>query len=200
MYTSKQFKNCVFNPLSEGKMLSLYPKLSEIIEPEWTEDENLDRLIRYVICVYDPGSPLVSAERDMNYRKGIAADLAGFDSVMGDDDLMQSIYRCTHDYITVLIVEYLRRFAKSMEFAALIVTESCYWEAVGHLMTPIKGEDSKKILEAAQKKSVLKDEMDKDIARIDKYKKTFFGGDDALEEVFKRKSFSSPEKLLKSTK
>lgn len=199
MYSKKQFERCVFNPMVEGSILKAYPKLNEIVDPEWL-DTNTDNLIKYVILVYDPGSYLINAEKDLNYRKGIAAELAGFDAIMGDEELMNSIYNCTHEYIPELIVKYLVRFAKSKDWAALVVTEHCFWEATQHLMAPIKGEDSKKVLEAVQKKSALKDEIDKDIARIDKYQKAFFGNDDKMEEVFKRKSFSSPERMLKSSK
>lgn len=196
MYTTKDFKKCVFNPMAEKKMLTEFPKLSEIVSPDWDEEPQLDSLLRYTIMVYDPASPLVINERDLNFRKSSAAELAKFD--MDDEQLLTSIYSCTHHFVPELVVKYLARFGKSMEFALLVTLEYCYWESIRHLNDPINGDTTKAILEAAQKKGVLKDEAEKDIIRIDKYRKSFFGGDTEIEETFKRKSFSSPEKMLKN--
>ena len=54
-------------------------------------------------------------------------------------------------------------------------------------MEPINGKDSKQELEAVQKKSAIKDELDKDIARLDKYYKAYFGDDEVLETRAKTK-------------
>lgn len=165
--------------------------LSEIILPEWSADGNLEGICRYMIMVYDPKSPLVQNEKDLNYRKGVAAELSGLNTE--DDELMISIYTCTHDFVAEIITKYLIRFAKSKEWAAIVVFEHCFWESVKKLMEPITGKDSKAELESVQKKSAIKDEIDKDIKRLEVYYKTFFGEDDDLEKKAKRRV--SPEMI-----
>jgi hypothetical protein len=192
MYSEQNFKGCAFNPLTKDKMLDAYPRLTEIILPEWRTEE-LDGLLRYIICVYDPKSILVSTERDLNYRKGISAELSGLD--MNNDELMTSIYTCTHDFIADLIVRFLMRFVKSKEWAAIVIVENCFWESAKKLMEPISGKNSKEELEAVQKKSAIKDELDKDIARLEKYYKSFFGDDDDLQS--KAKTRVTPESIAK---
>jgi len=200
VYRESSFSNCMFNPLVKGKMLKEYPRLTEIISTDWN-DNHIDELIRYIICVYDPKSPLAIQERDLNYRKGVAADLAGMD--MDDKEFLQSVFSCSlsltslpieeilngksGDCISDLIMRFLMRFIKSKEWAAIVIVENCFWESAKKLMEPITGKDSKQELEAVQKKSAIKDELDKDIARLDKYYKSFFNEDDDLELMAKKR-------------
>lgn len=194
-YKEADFSGCMFNPLCKEKMLVKYPRLGEIVLPEW-KDKDTDNIIRFIICAYDPKSPLFITERDLNYRKGISADLSGFD--MNDEEFLNSIYNCTHIYFVELVMRFLTRFIKSKEFAAIIIVENCFWESAKKLMEPISGKNSKEELEAVQKKSAIKDELDKDIARLDKYYKSFFGDDDSLEA--KAKTRITPESVAKLNK
>jgi hypothetical protein len=184
-YTKKSFENCLFNPLAEGKMLDTYPALSEIIAPEWAEESLLDGLIRYTILVYDPKSALVNAERDLNYRKGIAADLAGFD--MEYEDQLTAIYNCAFPMMPDLIMRYLRRFARSKEWAAICAIEFKYWESIKKMMEPLQGKTSNEELVGVQKKSAIADEIEKDIFRLDMLYKVFFGEDGELERKAKKR-------------
>lgn len=185
-YKEKDFKHCSFNPLVNGSMIDNYPRIAEIVEPEWVTSPELDSLIRYIILVYDPKSPMVKNEKDLNYRKGVAAEMAGF-NMEDERDLVNSIFDCTHEYFVDLIIKFLIRFAKSKEFAAIIVVENCFWESAKELMKPITGDNSKQVLEAVQKKSAIKAELDIDIGRLEKYYKSFFGEDLDLETKAKTK-------------
>ena len=183
------FASCAFNPMCDGKMLSEYPRLSEIIDPDWTEEANLDGLIRYCIMVYDPRSPLVLNERDLNHRKGVAAELAGMD--MTDEEWLTSIYVHSHPFIVDLIVKYLIRYCKSKEYALICATEYKYWESIRRLMTPIADGKDRDALNAVQIKAAISEELDKDIARLDNYISKFFGEDTEL--IRKSKGKLSPE-------
>ncbi len=191
-YTQKDFAGCIFNPLAKNKMLDEYPRLRDIILPEWVVPE-LDGLLRYIICVYDPKSILATTERDLNYRKGMAAELAGLD--MDDEQFINSVYSCSHSFLPDLIIRFLTRFIKSKEWAAIVIIENCFWESTRKLLEPITGKNSKEELEAVQKKGAIKDELDKDITRLDKYWKLFFGEDDDLEQ--RAKTRITPESVAR---
>lgn len=191
-YSKKSFQGCIFNPLADENMIETYPRLSEIIMPEWDKSQ-LDSLIRYTILVYDPKSVLATTERDLNYRKGVAAELSGFD--MNDEEYMASVYNCTHEFLPELIMKFLMRFIKSKEWAAIVIVENCFWESAKKLLEPISGKNSKEELEAVQKKSAIKDELDKDIARLDKYYTAFFGEDEEL--LMRAKTRVTPESIAK---
>lgn len=191
MYSKKDFSNCIFNPLTDEPMLEAYPKLSEIILPDWSEDANLDSLLRYVIMVYDHRSIMVMNERDLNFRKTIAAELAGFDTT--DEDLLTSIYSVSYDICASLIIKYLMRFSRSKEWAAICAFESAFWESIQKVIEPIEGKTTKEELDSVQKKAVIKEEIIKDITRLDALYKNFFGDDEELEKKARKRT--SPEMI-----
>jgi hypothetical protein len=185
-YTKKSFDACDFHPLKDGKMLQSYPILTDIVSPELAAEPLLDSIIRYTIMVYDPKSGLVSGERDLNYRKAIAAELAGFD--IDDEELMTAIYSCDYPNLVDYTVRYLCRFIRSKEWAAIVAFESKFWEAIKLTMRPINIERSdKEQLDAANKKEVLSESIDKGLEKIGRYYRTFFGEDDALENRAKKR-------------
>lgn len=191
IYKKKDFAGCQFNPLTDQPMLEAYSTLNEIIKPEYMEEPELDKIIRYVIMVYDPKCALVLNERDINYRKGMAAELAGFD--VENVEYLTALYASQFPYVTEMIFHYLRRFGKSKEWAATCAYEFAIWESIRMIMEPVTGKSSKEELEAVQKKAALKDELDKDIKRLDSYFKQFFGDDnDLIDRARKR---MTPEML-----
>jgi hypothetical protein len=185
-YSIKDFSGCVFNALTEGDMLSVYPKLSSIIEDDWKHEPLLDNIIRFVVLVYDPKSAL-RKERDSMRRKNIAYDLAGFKrNELGE--AMPEIIHETHELCLYITVRFLAKFVKDKEYAALCAFEFKYYENILELMTPIKGETNAERLEAAKKKSVISEEIIKDIKVIDDLWHGFFG-DKTLVEKVKTKKF-----------
>jgi hypothetical protein len=177
-YKKKDFAGCMFNPLTEEPMLDAHPRLKEVITPEMSKDDQLDKLIRYVIMIYDPKSILIFNERDINYRKGVAAQLAGFD--LDNREYLTGVYHCNLKYVVDLIIKYLTRFVKSKEWAAICAFESAYWESITKVIEPISGKNSRDILTSVQIKAAIKDEIEKDIARLEKLYHKFLGEDDNL--------------------
>lgn len=58
MYLKEDFDKCAFNPMEELSMLKTYPKLASIIDMGWLTDNHIEKVIKYVIMVFDPKSPL----------------------------------------------------------------------------------------------------------------------------------------------
>jgi hypothetical protein len=180
-YTDKRFGSLTFNPVIDEPMLEAYPKLHEIVDPMWLDDEFIDQLLRYIILLYDPASPLIREESDLNHRRAIAIEVANIDNT----DLIDQLNEYIHPFISELAYNYLKRFGKSKEFAILIALEFKFWEAIKMTMTPIYGDNSKQQLEGIQKKQLVASELDKDIKGIETYRKAFFG--EELYEVVKKK-------------
>jgi len=187
------FNSLQFNPLCSGKMLTEYPRLSEIVSPEWTDEADLDKIIRYCILVYDPKSALVANEKDLNYQKGIAADISKLD--VDNEEYIQSIYNLNHSITIEFTIRFLIRFVKSKEWAAICALEASFWESIRKVLEPITGKNSKEELDSVQKKSTIKQEIDLDIKRLDTYYKIFFGEDSELEN--KAKGRVTPESIAK---
>jgi hypothetical protein len=182
IYKEKDFTYCQFNPLVDGAMLQVYPLLSEIVNPDW-QDEYLDSILRYLIMVYDPKSPLVMNERDLNYRKGIAIELAHLEN----QEITEPLINSTHKYSPGLLIKYLMRFSRSKEWAAICAFESSYWESIKEVMEPISGKNSREKLDSVQKKAAIKEEIEKDIQRLDQLYRKFFGEDEDLMSKNKRR-------------
>lgn len=206
-YKLEDFAGCAINPLQKN-LLENNPRLKNLIpiiqknEEELNEDgeeessvvffepKEVEEIFRYIIILYDPKSPLFKNERDLNRRKAAAAVIAKLEN---NTDYLATIYDCTHELIVPLTIGYLQKIAKSMEYAAIMVIENCFWESTQKLMEPISGRNSKDELDAVQKKSAIKDELDKDIIRLDKYVKAFFGEDEQLAAQAKKRI--SPESM-----
>lgn len=190
-YTEKSFEQCLFNPMKKGKMADLFPELSYLMEPHWEGDEHLDELVRYAILMYDPESPLHKSEKDITVRREIAFELTG----IKDPALKAVISTHAHDFLPDLITKYLMR-CKSKEWAMICAMEYTFWESIHKLFEPISGKNTKEELESVQKKSAIKDEMEKDSDRLENYYKKFFGGDDDVK--VKTKMLYKPEHMFKN--
>ena len=206
-YLEKDFKGCIVNPLQKN-LVENNPKLKRIIpdvlyiKNEEGEIQELivskneaENILRYIIVMYDPKSPVTRAEKDLMKRKELAATVSGLKDT---DDYLEQIFSCSHPLIVPLAVSYLMDFVKSKEWAAICAFESTFWESIKKLMEPINGKDSKAELESVEKKSKIKNEVDADILRLEQYYLKFFGDDKALEEKAKPKL--TPEGMAKMFK
>lgn len=181
----KQVGSCddmQFNPMTTGSMLETYPVLQVVVLKEY-EGEDLDKIIRYAILMYDPKSPLVQVERDVNNRRYAALDMAGIKAGFLRDEL----FEFRHPFIADLVFDYLKRFVRSREWAAIVALEFAYWESIRKLLEPISDASNKRMLESVQKKSQIKTELMDDIKRLDTLYKSFFGEDKQLEIVAKKR-------------
>ena len=191
MFNKKAFNSCIFNPLSDEPMLEAYPRLHEIISPEWIDEPHFDNVLRYTVMIYDPATPLILAERDLYRRKSKAAELAGID--LDNEEFLTHLYNCDLHYLPDLSMRYLMRFAKSKEWAAICAFEFTFWESIKQLLDPIQGKGSKEVLDSVQKKSAIKAEIDLDIGRLDGLYRRFWGED---EQMFnKAKKRATPESM-----
>ncbi len=201
-YTQDHFKNCQFNPFDE-RLFYTHPKLSQIVPKKIPdEDSVLDRLphykvCRYIIALYDTKSPLIKGEQNLIRRKEIAAEIAGFDIDKQTDDL-QILYECRDVRFAQFIQNYLKDFAKSMEWAMIHSFEQAFWEYQARLMQPIEkdGKD-RDIIAAISMKTKLSEDIgdmyDKYQAALDK----FYGEDkEIIEQAGKIRSFT-PEQIHK---
>jgi hypothetical protein len=187
IYTEKDFESCLFNPLTKKAMLKAYPRLSEISPAEADTLPFFDNVLRYVCLLYDPKSPLITAEMDLNYRKSVAAELAGFDTD-GDDAFLQTIYNSELEWPVSLTTRFLIRFIKQRKWAYIVALEFKFWEGIQRIMKPVEktvgGKDWDE-LKSIEIKAKISDEASKDIARLDTLYKEFFNEDEALENAAK---------------
>lgn len=170
-------------------MVAVYPGLHKIIPAEARALPLLDMMIRYSIMIYDPKSPLVADERDLNYRKNLALDFLK----VQDQSVRDQMISCEQPFLPEVITGILQHFIKSMEWACLSALEFKFWEAINITMQPLSGLSGKEQLEALQKKALASKEMEADMKRIEQYYKSLFSDDGDLEK--KARSRVSPESV-----
>jgi hypothetical protein len=206
MYQQQDFDHLQFNPMDRDlldnrpELHGLFPpvppppkkkKESEEDEDEFQETrieyEGLKPLIiRYVIALYDPGSPLKRDFPKLPSRQGAAAELVGFDVVAGKDELLRILFNNSDPFFVGLIHNYLKEYAQSMLYAQVQANESVFWEYVRRMMTFSASADDDIM------KSKMGDELGKIQDRIEVLTRKFYGDDDRLvkaaENVKKRRT------------
>lgn len=195
-YEDKDFKKCLFNPLKDKDISQKH-----ILDGLWDRDvdekvlarwdkENTERLVKYIIALYDPESPLLK-EPSLDTRRTEAALIAGFK--LDDAFLEDEIYTCKDEFAVHAIAKYLQ-LRKSREFAGLIADEQTYWEFIKRLLEPISRADKDKdmisALDIKTKLSAAKEEIN---ARLTANWKKFFADDDDLMKQATNRNVFTPE-------
>lgn len=183
MYKPEDFNSCLFNPLVKKEMLKAYPKLQEILPPDSGTLPSLDNVLRYICMLYDPKSPLITGERDLNYRKTVAADLAGFDEDK-DAEFLDRLFESKKEWVVGMTMKYLLRFIKQRKWAYIAAVENKYWEKIARLNQPIQKADKESDeLRAYQIVDSITDSAYKDLSRLDTLYSEFFGDDEELSKT-----------------
>lgn len=185
-YHEKEFKRCLFNPIS-GKNIAKEPVLRFIWEnkdagEDWGEDfDDVSRetLARYILCLYDPESPLMK-EPSLEQRKTDAALTAGFKLDKEQDFLDNELYNCKNEFVVHAIAKFMQ-IRKSREFAGLMADEQTYWEFIRRLLEPItKGDKDADLMRALDIKTKLSEAKEQINTRLTANWKKFFSEDDDM--------------------
>lgn len=196
MIPDKDFSAMEFNPLVKGDIVAKYPKLKPIAAGA----EN--RLVKYVLLMYDQMSPLRHHFPDLSKRKEFAADLAGYD--LDKEDVTRLFdFRIEEDgdfvpyeELIELSIRYMK-YQNSMVWSMIVSNEQAFYEYNKRVMMPVEGAKDKDILQAVEIKSKLMQSMDDIFQRLEKYKRELSGGDDKLGEVLTKRKMTTPESLAK---
>jgi hypothetical protein len=200
--TQYDFSRCRFNPQTEA-LYDTYPAL-ETAMGEVCSDENV---IRYLIMVYDPASPLISAEPSLEKRKAIAIDLSGV-SPATETDLKE----LAEEKYVQAVVTYLFNFTNSRLWQKTVVNEQLYEEYCKRLLQPVRSsnlttttdEEGKAVrkgqvvmekdeLQAYTIKAKLREELDTISIALEGYYKQLFAGDEKL--IKKNNKRFTPEQM-----
>lgn len=199
-HTDKDFKRCLFNPLGKSKLATeprlqaLFPLMDEDNEDAvvFTAEVPREKLLKYILCMYDPESPLLK-EPSLEIRKIQAAQIAGYDLEGDSDWLEKEVFSCKNAVVITVLVRYLM-LRKSREFAGIMADEQTYWEFVKRLMEPIgkadKERDEIASLDIKTKLSEAKEVLNQ---RLTNNWKKFFNDDDAAAKQATQVNVWTPE-------
>lgn len=180
-FGKKDFDKCLFNPLEELFWFSS-KKLQEI---------GTEVMVKYVIMMYDPYSPLRREYQDIEERSRVAQDISGYKEYTApviesddEDDNEDVIEEDDSNDITRTIIGYLR-LVKSMEWAMIVSIEAAVWELSQRLLQPIKfvgaGQDKDKLAAVNMKSNTVSSMVDMH-EKLKSLKLKFYEGDIELQE------------------
>ena len=128
-YTLESFKDCLFNPLHKD-VLKKYPVLSEVSTNE--------RLLKYILCLYDPKSPLIRDYRNnVANRKREAARLAGYD-LSKDVKFLEDLYSFQNKIAASSAIIFLRDHIHNMLWTMIVSHEQTFYEYNERLLKPVE--------------------------------------------------------------
>lgn len=193
-YNEREFNRCLLNPMrkaqlhEDAKLQSIWSG-AEDEEGLFIEKVAREKICRYIVCMYDPESPLLK-ESVFAQRKADAALIAGYDLEKDAKFLEEHVYSCSNEYVLTVLVNY-QRLSNNRLMASINADEQTYWEFVKRLMEPItKSEKDKDMMSALDIKTKLSEAKEVINKRLtENWKKLFAGDEDAVKEVVKRNVF-----------
>lgn len=189
MYKYQDFASCLFNPL-EKNLLGKYPQLIVLLP----KCENDEKVLRFIISMYDPNNPVVRENRDPLLRKKSCATLAGFDLIK-DEAFLEEIFNYTNEEIVEKTDRFLKEFVHIRLWSMICANEQTFFEYSKRMMKPVEeaGAKEKDLMSAIAIKSKLSEDMDAINNRLDSYYDKLYGDADLKNKV--QKVRISPESM-----
>lgn len=159
---------------------------------------DLDKLIRFIMVLYDKKSPLIKQLTNISQRKNEAAIVAGY-SLTTDADTLKGLFEFTDFELQMLAIEFLKD-QNDMYWSMIVSNEQTFWEYQKALNASIVSfKDDKQKMDALNVKSKLMDECDKITERVDGYYLKVFGDSEAQSKAKQVRSFT-PESVAQRGK
>lgn len=177
--------------LDKIKTLAPYSDILLNFEPRLELD--LDRLLRYVMVLYDKKSPLIKSFTKLDQRKKEAAVLAGYD--IDKPEVMEPLFNFTDPLLQAFALHFMEE-QNDMWFCNLMSAEQTFYEYQRALMAEVKlvvGDKDK--MSTLMLKSKIQDECDKLAERVETYRTKVYGEGEE-KQVAKTRDFS-PEGIAK---
>lgn len=191
---TKLFERMEFNPTIKKSLVSEYPKLKSLF------GDFDDKMMRYIILMYDVNSPLKDHYPDLAKRKEASATMSGYD-LLKDDVVKMFEFKIQdgEDYVPYdeminLVINYLK-YQNNWVWSMIVSNENAFYEYVRRVMMPVEGSRDKDILQAINIKTQVMESQDQIYQRLQRYYRELSGGDsDLQDEIVKRRKIS-PESI-----
>jgi hypothetical protein len=192
VYDKDDFRRCQFNPLDKN-ILKNNPRLQDLIGAYPDEDYPAPKesILRYILALYDPASPLVKDYPDLGSRKMAAAQVADFN--LSDESLLKTVFECDNEAVASTIIGFLRDFAQNRLWAMYCSNEQTFWEYNLRLLTSISAEKDRDLMAAVSTKTKLSDDMEAISNRLERLQNTLYGDDEHLKKKAKRGRFTAED-------
>lgn len=181
------------------ELLLKFPELGSCDEFRNYSKGNRNYVIRYIAYAYDFGSDLYTTFTDVQKIKDAAADLAGFkrnDKTGKFEDEVYEILEMKNKEVNDMIFAFLQILNHHI-WTQIVVNEQMFWEYSRLLAEPVDGQGSKDILQAADIKKKLREEIKAITTDLKELYNQMFGDHDDLKTIVKKKPVR-PETMVKA--
>lgn len=179
------------------ELLLKFPELGDCEEFRNYTNGDRNYVIRYIGYAYDPGSDLYKDYTDIFKIKEAAAALAEFPRNEKTGKFEEKVYqmmRMENSAINDMIIAFLKIINNHI-WAQIQVNEQMFWEYARLLAEPVTGEGSKDILQAADIKKKLREEIKTIALDLEGFYKQMFGDNEDLKNIVKKKPVR-PETMI----
>jgi len=160
-FVDKEFTSMMYNPVRvpEGtNILKFYKDLSKVRTFKLNPGEGIDnnKLMQYILCMYDKNSPYRKKYSDVLKRKVETAHDVEFQDIGGGmfESPIEDLLKGKNRVVNKKIVEYVR-LHRNFKYAFLVSIEASYFT----LMVDIMGGETKRISDARSIQMELEDTM-----------------------------------------
>jgi|TARA_R110002049_G_scaffold3993_6_gene28987 hypothetical protein len=188
IFNTEDFRKMIFNPFKvKGSLHKKYPKMKMFSSFQSADD----KMIAYVLYVYDQNTPMKEQFPDLKIRKEQSAILAGFDLVK-DNEKLHDMFFFLSDQLKDMVDEFLRK-QNNRIWSMIVSNEQTFFEYQKKLLSPVEGDRDKDILQALQIKSKIMDDLNTINDRLDAYYQKLYGEDQELLKTIKADKRLTPE-------
>lgn len=153
------------------------------LNPRVLQISNNQPMLRYIIMMYDPNSPLRKNYPELDLRKQVASQESGYDLQLQDGERSE----LEREVLVESIILYLRMI-NNLTWTEMCTTEEAIWEYNRRILEPIKSNDKEKDeMSAVKMKGTMMSELKMMNIRYKELTFEFFGEDDDLIEASKIK-------------
>jgi|SRR5690606_704572 len=125
----------------------------------------VDMLLRFIVLVYEPGSPLIHKYPDIRERKEEARAQLKF----------------TGKENHALTIQILKRVIKKRDWTLICSFENAFDEFTDRVNEELTSDDDEGLIKAVERKAKLLEHMERFCAKVKDLKKVFYCEDDELE-------------------
>ena len=116
-----------------GVIDKYFPSFSKFEKETNLPVEHINRVIRYIVYMYDKNSPMIHYHPDYSRRMQECAALSGFDVRSEKPKFMELIYRQNDPAMAKMAFEYIRH-QKAPEWAQLCANEKMFYDNIRDIM------------------------------------------------------------------
>lgn len=151
---------------------------------------DVDKVIRYIMYMYDKNSPMIKHFTNLEDRMRNSAIMSGFDK---EDSTLVGLYNLEWNGLDDMVIDFLK-FQNSLKWSQIVTNEHTFFQYQKALLREvINFKDDKNRMDAISAKSKIMEDCEAITARLERLYTEVFSDGDMIDRVKRRRL--TPEAL-----